>query len=298
MSSIPTYDTSGFRNRFMPLPEIDALLHPDPAQFFIVRIEDMFPHVRLPVPPVRSLSHSCLFVTSGEAIMQIGGDRYSAAAGQLLFVPAGQVFSFGTPDVNTGYLLHFHPDILSVRFGASAGDFPFLGPGDNLLIRPEEPAWIEPLLVRLLDLYTRTGLQSLSLIRSYLMTFLYEAARYRDQEESLFPPTAAQLLTRRFKALLHKHIREEHRVSAYAGKLNVTPNHLQKAVREASGESPTKWIDRTLLVEAKVLLYQTSLPVSEIAAEIGFSDPSYFTRMFRKYEGVTPLVFRKKMEKS
>jgi AraC family transcriptional regulator, transcriptional activator of pobA len=80
--------------------------------------------------------------------------------------------------------------------------------------------------------------------------------------------------------------------------LNITPNHLNKLVKTITGKSPTKWIDDTLVLEAKVLLYQTSLTINEVASEIGIYDQSYFSRLFKKYEGITPLEFRKKIEKS
>jgi AraC family transcriptional regulator, transcriptional activator of pobA len=69
-------------------------------------------------------------------------------------------------------------------------------------------------------------------------------------------------------------------------------------VKTITGKSPTKWIDDTLVLEAKVLLYQTKLTINEVAAEIGIYDQSYFSRLFKKYEGVTPFEFRKKIETS
>lgn len=75
--------------------------------------------------------------------------------------------------------------------------------------------------------------------------------------------------------------------------LSITPNHLNKCLRTITGKSPTKWIDEAIILEAKVLLSQTTLSVNEITTELGLSDPSYFSRFFRKYEGCTPLEFRK-----
>jgi AraC family transcriptional regulator, transcriptional activator of pobA len=94
------------------------------------------------------------------------------------------------------------------------------------------------------------------------------------------------------------HIREKRQVADYASLLNVTPNHLNKCVKGITGKSPTQWIDEVLVSEAKTLLLQSRLSVQEIALSIGFEDPSYFTRLFRKYEEVTPTAFRKMIEKS
>jgi AraC-like DNA-binding protein len=87
-------------------------------------------------------------------------------------------------------------------------------------------------------------------------------------------------------------------VGEYAQALHVTPNHLNKAVKGVTGKSPSRWIDETLVLEAKVLLHQTDLSVGEVAAALGLFDASYFSRLFKKYAGVTPVAFRKKIEKS
>ena len=80
--------------------------------------------------------------------------------------------------------------------------------------------------------------------------------------------------------------------------LNVTPNHLNKSIKSVTGKSPTKWIDETILLEAKYLLYQTNLTINEIAMQVGHYDQSYFSRIFKKHEGLTPIEYRKLIEKS
>ena len=80
--------------------------------------------------------------------------------------------------------------------------------------------------------------------------------------------------------------------------LHITPNHLNKSVRKITSQSPTKWIDEAIVLEAKVLLHQTHLSISEVAAEAGIPDASYFSRLFKRYVGVTPMRFRQMIEVS
>lgn len=149
----------------------------------------------------------------------------------------------------------------------------------------------------MLACYTETGLQKMKLMQAYLVALLYEAeSAYRPLSNS--PQTKAVVLVNRFKQLLFKHIKSKHRVTEYASLLHITPNHLNKVVKEITGHSPTTWIDQTLILEAKALLHQTDFPINEVAAEIGFFDQSYFSRLFKKYEGITPLAFRKMIETS
>jgi AraC-like DNA-binding protein len=300
--AIKTYDTLSFLSRFMtPSTELDAQLQPDPGQFFIVRLEAMYRQVNRRVPPSRSLAHSCLLITSGAATMTIGFDTYTATAGELLFVPAGQVFSFGSDDVNEGYLLHIHPNMLVGRYAADIviTDLEFLTPWGNRLISPPADTFDAVLLLtrRLLTIYQAQGMRSRPLMQSYLTAMLCEVAQIY-QPVSVTMQSAAYRLSHAFKTLLTACVRTQHRVTDYASQLNITPNHLNKVLKETTGKSPTRWIDEALVLEAKVLLLQTPDPVSAIADQLGFGDPSYFSRLFRRYENVTPVEFRRMIELS
>lgn len=107
-----------------------------------------------------------------------------------------------------------------------------------------------------------------------------------------------QYLTDRFRELIAANYKTNQSVAGYATILNVTPNHLTKSVKAATGKSPTQWIDELIVLEARVLLYQSHLSISEISFELGIEDPSYFGRMFKKYTGLAPTDFRKQLEKT
>jgi AraC family transcriptional activator of pobA len=282
-SFIPTF--------FEPDPALQGLLSAQPEQFFILRIEEMYRHLHGPVPPVRSVSHSALFITSGEARMTIGYDHYVAQTNDLLLVPAGQIYSFRPDDINTGYLLHVHPDML---LATGAGEFEFLtGWGQPLIhFGAAEAGFVQVLLQRLLAAYGQTGLGAMPLLRAYLAA-LFTEANYAYQPLASTTVSAAASLAHAFKQLLSQHIRQLHRVAAYADLLHVTPNHLNKAVKSVTGKSPTTWIDEALVLEAKSLLFQTTLPVAEVAALVGITDASYFSRLFKKVEGHPPSALRR-----
>jgi AraC family transcriptional regulator, transcriptional activator of pobA len=145
--------------------------------------------------------------------------------------------------------------------------------------------------------YSTNGLQHLDIIQSYFIATLCEInSIYKPL--SISNQTTAINISNKFKALVFANIKSKHLVTYYADLLNITPNHLNKLVKNITGKSPTKWIDDTLVLEAKVLLYQTNYSISQVAEEVGIYDPSYFSRLFKKYEGITPLEFRKKIEKS
>ena len=80
----------------------------------------------------------------------------------------------------------------------------------------------------------------------------------------------------------------------YAARLNISEKHLNRICRACVNKTSTQVIAERILLEAKRLLSQVRKNVTEVGSELGFSDPSYFVRFFRKHAGVTPLQFQKK----
>ncbi|MEM9527704.1 MAG: AraC family transcriptional regulator, partial [Bacteroidota bacterium] len=77
-----------------------------------------------------------------------------------------------------------------------------------------------------------------------------------------------------------------------AEELFVSPQHLSAVVKEATGRTPTVYLQETLMQEAQKLLRATSLPISTIADQLAFTDPSYFSRVFKKVVGKSPAAYR------
>jgi YesN/AraC family two-component response regulator len=80
--------------------------------------------------------------------------------------------------------------------------------------------------------------------------------------------------------------------------LHVSPNHLNKCVKLSTGKTPSEWINESLVLEAKALLFQSEELIGNIAMELGINDSSYFSRLFKKYEGKSPLEYRQMIELS
>ncbi len=103
---------------------------------------------------------------------------------------------------------------------------------------------------------------------------------------------AAQLPAR-FRKLVAKHYITEKSPAAYADKLNLSLSYLNELVKKTTGFSVSYWIREQVLLESKRLLCYTTLDVKEIAYRIGYDDQAYFSRLFKKSVGRTPLDFRR-----
>lgn len=283
----------------MPAEEVRQMLKGRFGDFFIVRVEEMHRHVGQPVPPSRATNHTIIYLCEGEAHMRIGGERYTIQEEEMLVVAAGQVFSFDehTPDkFNKGYLFHFNEQWLGAALGCQhlLDKFEFLDVYSNPRIRFDrhDASLLEGSLGDMHSFYIYDAANQL--IPTFLMTVLtWMGNAYRPLFHRAAEP--GRELTSRFLKLLQEHHVDKQRVTDYAALLHVTPNHLNKVVKETTSKSPTRWIDEAILLDAKVLLAQTLDPVGAVASAAGIGDASYFSRLFRKYEGMSPAEYRKMM---
>ncbi|CCH53381.1 putative HTH-type transcriptional regulator yisR [Fibrisoma limi BUZ 3] len=296
---IKTYSGESFRSSFMqPGDGVNTILHADFGRFFIVPVEQLIRLIKLPVPPTRVTNHTIIYLTEGEGNISIGSQSVRFRQDECVVVPAGQVFSFEREENNRGYLCNFHPDFMIGKIARAEllRDFSFLRIWGNPHIRLDHPSstHVAHLFQRLLHGYAAHGLTYPDILQANLIALLCEL-NLGAQPTSTAPQTHAVTIANQFRELLFEHIKTTHRVSDYADRLHITPNHLNKCVRSVTGKSPTRWIDEAIILEAKVLLHQSSLSVSDITAEVGLLDQSYFSRLFKKYEGITPLAFRRQI---
>lgn len=298
--NIKTVNTQEFLEAHMhPDPRMMQIIKSDYDRFFIVDIQELIQISRLPVPPTRAKSHTLIYLTSGIATLKVGANRVELQQNECLVVPAGQVFSYDKYEVNTGFLCNVSHDFLVGKMGSNEllAGFEFLTVWGNPIIRPnaQTATYLTHGFQRIFDAYLADGLAQTQLIQAYFLSLLCEL-QTAYQPLSTHANKTAVTLSNRFKELLHKHISTTHSVAEYASLLNVSPNHLNKTIKLITHKTTSQWIGETLVTESKVLLAQTNNSVGEIAASLGVHDSSYFSRLFKKHEGMTPLAYRKMIE--
>nr|WP_315034136.1 helix-turn-helix domain-containing protein [uncultured Chryseobacterium sp.] len=99
-------------------------------------------------------------------------------------------------------------------------------------------------------------------------------------------------ITKQFKKLISENFKKNKQVQQYAELLSITPLYLNEAVKEVTGYPASFWIQQKILLEARRLLLYTTMDVKRIAFDLGYEDPIYFSRFFKKGTGMTALEFR------
>ncbi len=103
----------------------------------------------------------------------------------------------------------------------------------------------------------------------------------------------ANALARRIKDYIDRHFAEEFSLQQMADALHVSPYYLSHVCKEATGYSPLQYVLRRRIGEAQTLLITTDLPVTRIAAQVGYDNPSHFNAQFAKAVGMAPRTFRR-----
>lgn len=204
----------------------------------------------------------------------------------FMTVPIGSVHGFRVSPDTAGYVLS-----LSAHFATRAS-----GPEDpmlRLLTRGGSGAIPESVMTRAewlcAELLSVQGdwhaPQPLFLaLAEALLRSLYQSDARSDEG-----PTHDERLAR-FRHLIELHMREHRRIAWYARQLATTEKTLTRACRQRLGCTPSHLIHARLTLEAQRLLYFTNASVVQVAEDLGFSDPSYFSRFYRRMTGRRPLA--------
>jgi len=121
---------------------------------------------------------------------------------------------------------------------------------------------------------------------------------HKDKKTTAVTNTAVrqQLLFQNFKRLVHQHCEVQRNIPFYAEKLHITPHYLSAVIKEISGQSVMFWLNRAVILRAKVLLNTKGMMIYEIADRLNFSSPSAFHNFFKRITGQTPKEYQTKME--
>lgn len=97
-----------------------------------------------------------------------------------------------------------------------------------------------------------------------------------------------------FSRLLRNDLCDSRQPSYYASRLNLSPGYLNETIKSVTGLNVRQHIQNEMVLRAKRMLVYTDKQVGEIGFELGFIDHSYFTRLFTRLVGETPMQFRQR----
>lgn len=251
----------------------------------------------LAAPAHRRDMHEILLVTKGRAEHTVDMDTYWIEERSLCLVAKGQVHDYHTFEDYEIWALFFLEDMLPEHLTGLILALFSLQAQHHFRLTQEEFTHLEILMQemnRLIEKDTDSYAKD-ELLQHYLSSVLLhiERIRHKTYVKQHNKKLEFYELTQSFLALLEKHAKEEHGVNFYADLLQLSSRKLSEITQNVLGKRAKLIIEEHLNLEAKRLLRFTSLTAQEVAYDLGFDDPSYFTRFFKKYNSIAPSVFRR-----
>jgi len=283
---LPTYSIHTLKDT--PLSPKDFV-----ADYFAHYLDE---HKNLHFPHKHSFYHLVYF-SKGSGSHSIDFVHFPVEAGQIYFMIPGQVHGWDFKEQPDGYIVNFSEQYIQAliadpRYLDQFSFFSGIANEQVITIPDKDRAQVAQILATVV----REGNSKQALkddyARAALVQLFIQVSRYTNEANAKHQSNYNAVLLRNFQKLIEQHYKEKKLTKDYAAMLYVTPNHLNALSKDVTGRSAGELIRDRILLEAKRLLVNAKMTISEIALELDFADNSYFSKFFKKYEGVTPEVFR------
>jgi AraC family transcriptional activator of pobA len=236
-----------------------------------------------------------LYLADGTAGLRLDDHHHDMRGPQVLAVPQMSIHGFdfsrnaGGQVITLAYPL-FNRISQQLADGLSAMTSPLI----CLLGEDEESAHIKLAFSLLDDEYKRDAPYRNLRMESLLGTILVWIVRnsMSMQQEPVRALARGERHFAAFCQMLEESYAKHYPVAHYAGQIGITAAHLNALCRQAVNQSALVLIHDRMLLEAKRSLVYTSMTVSVVSYSLGFADPAYFTRFFKRQTGMSPKEFR------
>ena len=243
----------------------------------------------------------CLFVSRGSAHALLDATQRDLAGPALVVIPAGTVHGFRFRPDTEGYVLTVDLErLLTIAPAAhrapietlfTAARAASLGADAPLARR------IAPVFERLLQEFREPESLHAPVSGWLACSALWLiAAAHAGETPAEFRAGADLERLRRFRLLVERRFLQHWPVARYARALHISESSLNRLCRRSGGTTAFDWIQQRLALEARRRLIYVAGSVATIGAELGFSDPAYFCRFFRRHHGISPGSFRRRAD--
>lgn len=251
--------------------------------------------------PIHRESFYCIIlITEGCEEVSVNGNKHTVRSGEVVCSRPGEVWNWQSDPMLEGLVLIFEETFLLSFFNDSHflnrfaylqadRESPFLQLDEELRLR------LETLLRSMKTEIDDRMEKDPHMLRAMLYETLVLLGRATGTPVQGRPMNEVSVsrYVDGFIRTVDADYGERHDVEYYADKLCITPNYLNKIVRQTLGTTAKTYIHGKLFCEAKQLLSYTTLGVAEIANRLHFDSPSHFVRFFKKQAGTTPLQYRR-----
>lgn len=282
--------------------EYMELPRPEHPMFSVLsaRGNDFLPCPKESSPPI---SHECYSISLKKIVkgsLNYGRTKYDFTNGAMIFMSPRQVLQWdtGVTFEQKGFAINFHEDFIKgTELAREIKKYGFFSYAVNeaLHLSPNEEQQIEA-IVKNIELEYRNNQDKFSkdIIISQLSTLLKYSNRFYERQfmnrEELSTNLLEQFNQQLDDYFLSGKLQKEGipSIEKIAGEMSVTQRYLSDTLKKETGKTTTEHLQLYLIDEAKNMLLKPNMSIADVAYELGFEYPQYFSRLFKKKEGVSP----------
>ncbi len=235
--------------------------------------------------------HQFVLLDAGAGEVLIEENRHQITSGDLVNIPMGTVHGFTFEPGTQGWVVTVASELLEENLHDPEGLRPFLKTPEIV----QFPIEIKRIVNSIFAEYPGRGFARAHVLRALSSVLAGLVARAIAAKDPVVSQSDHRL-QKRFEALVEEHHLNHLGVAGYADLLAVTPTHLSRVMRQSTGQPASAAIEARLIREARRNLAFSNLGISEIAYQLGFGDPAYFSRVFKRATGLSPRAFRQNLE--
>lgn len=243
---------------------------------------------------------AAIIMMAGEATVSIDMQDYLVRPDTIVFFnPDSIIRTIKCSSDAAAYLLAFSKSFVNeiqIDLATSLPVYMRFGKAPVLKVRREDVDEIRQLF-QLIKTMLRSDKEHYrhEIIRTLFTTAFYIITEINRREQpGEHKQGRSEVLFDAFMSLLQQYNKRERNVGFYARQLNITPKYLSSVVKEVSGKTAARWIDESVILEAKTLLKYSGMSIQEIAYHLNFSTQSFFGKYFKQHTGTSPSRYKRR----
>lgn len=257
-------------------------------------------------PPITNDCYTISFKKIVDGNLNYGRTNYDFNNGALFFIAPRQVLQWTKAVVfeQKGFSINFHEDFLKgTDLAHQIKKYGFFSYSVNeaLHLSPKEEKQLESIVENIeIEYQNNQDEFSKDIIISQLSTLLKYANRFYERQFINRKELSTSLLEQ-FNEQLSQYVASGElqengipSIEEIANNMSVSQRYLSDTLKKETGKTTTEHLQLLLIDEAKNMLLQPHKSIAEVAYELGFEYPHYFSRLFKKKEGVSPTEYREK----
>ncbi len=261
------------------------------ASIHVLDVQHHFIPYEQYVSPYPLPENGFLYTVRGHALIHVDHTAYPTERFHMIHSGKGSILQIEVLDeLLEYYLVLYRPQLLISNSNVYALTDHHYVLDTSYALKPYHPVIVHDKIKQLQQAWTHIHPLQEFQVRSSFMQIVYDILEQLQTDQA--QNTTTDLVTQAIR-YIHEHYELPLTIDSLAATLECSPRHLARLFRNSNiGQSPSDYLIRFRIQKASELLIHTELTLQDIAMNVGYQDGYYFSRMFKKYKGLSPIRYR------